>query len=148
MKNLLSIFLIMSIVFCGMAYANDYDVNSIGNAIGISELQGKEYFVFSSGQVPITTVGTMRFGESGSFKFSFFHLPEDYVESHSGDYTQTGSTFTAHCEYNYAGITPGEADFEGTSILDIFIFGNSTSRFWDETDGVEGFFFGILSIFL
>ena len=66
MKNFLSIFLLMSIVCCGMVYANDYGVNSSGNAIRISELEGKTYLTF--GYMFIPFVSTMRFEESGNFK--------------------------------------------------------------------------------
>jgi len=75
------------------------------------------------------------------------------TENHSGYYTQTGSKFTAYCEYDLVLspiITiPHEIEIKGT-ILDPFIYGCLTSQHKsDETTITQhnsnmGFFIGIL----
>jgi len=136
MKKLLSIFLLMSIVCYGIAYAEDYDVNSSKNAIGISELQGKTYLTFGIMFIPF--VSTMRFEESGNFIAG-----DGSASNYSGSYTQTGNTFNAHEEWGPLD-NPHITDYEGTSILDIFIFGSITTDFPDEESDMNGFFFGFL----
>jgi len=124
MRKLLSIFLIMPIVFGGMVYANDCEVTSNDDVMGISELAGRTYYV---NVWPVSLIGHFgwaffSFGESGNFKYG----TRDKWWSHYY-YTQTGSTFVIQD-------TDDESRyFEGTSILDIFIYGG-----WGE----EQFFFG------
>ena len=136
MKNLLSIFLLISIVCCGMVYANDYDVNSSENAIGISELQGKTYLTF--GHMFIPFVDTFRFEES-----STFITGASSSQNYSGSYTQTENGFNAHTEWGPLD-NPHISDYEGTSILDIVIFGSITTDFPLEGSDRNGFFFGFL----
>ena len=136
MRKLLFIFLIMHIVFCGMAYSNDYEVNGIENAIGISELQGKTYLTF--GYMFIPFVDTFRFEESGNFITG-----ASSNSNYSGSYTQTGNTFNAHVEWGPLG-DPHIFDYEGVSVLDIFIFGSITTDFPGEESDMNGFFIGIL----
>ena len=136
MRKLLFIFLIMPIVFCEMAYANDYDVDSTENAIGISELQGKTYLIFIWNPVPY--FDTFSFEEAGNFITGGANNVTDYL----GSYTQTGNTFKAHTEWGPSGARHMD-DYEGANVFDIFIFGISTTYYPNETS-TSGFFFGIL----
>jgi hypothetical protein len=139
MKKLLSVFLIMFIVCCGIAYANDYGVSYNEEAIEISELQGNSYSAVIILPPFMTMFGVFSFDESGNFIISILAFGEDFVST-SGNYTQTGSAFTAHCEYLGFGDIPHVLDCKGASILDTFIFGVVRVR----PMGI-GFFFGILS---
>ena len=128
MKNLLSIFLIMSIVFCGVVYANDYEVTSSDDVMGISELAGRTYYV---NVWPLSLVGhfgwgLLSFGESGDFKYGN-PISDKWITHYY--YTQTGPTFVIY------DTDDDRIHAEGTSILDIFIYGS-----WRE----EEFFFGFL----
>ena len=144
MKKLLSVFLIMFIVSSGIAYGG----NSNENAIGISELAGRSYIVLPFwivGFIPMAFPTIFCFDESGDFLF----VPLTFADNYSGYYTQTGSTFAAHCEFADSPIPeldlPHEVDVEGTSIGNIFIYGSITGQ-GELPNGtvipVNGVFFG------
>jgi len=144
MKKLLSVFLIMFIVSCGIAYGG----NSNENAIGISGLGGHSYRVIAlMPGFPLPFFTVFSFDESGNFTAfeKVFGQPSEDV---TGYYTENESAFTAHCEFLAMGVIPHEIDCEGTSILGIFIFGSFTlqSTVDDEVLSSDGFFFGRLSI--
>jgi len=138
----------MFIVSCGIAYANNYGVNSNENALEISELQGRSYIVsvfLLAGFIPLASPLGFSFDESGNFLL----VPFSFLGDYSGSYTQTGTTFSAHCEYAETLNIPHELDFEGT-ISGIFIYGNFTGQVVIG-DGIviptNGFFFGIWLLF-
>ena len=146
MKKLLSVFLIMFVFSYGIAYANNYGINSNENAIGISELQGHSYSVIIL--LPFMPMfGVFSFDESNNFTISISVFGQDF-EGPSGYYTQTESTFTAHCEFLGMADIIHILDCEGTLILDMFIFGNLTIQPVIDDEPVvssSGLFFGILS---
>ncbi len=143
MRKLLSVFLIMLIVSCGTTYASDYGVNGDEKVIENSGLEGKHYLVFVfllAGCIPLASPVGFSFDELGNFYiFPLNRIFTDY----SGPYTQTGTTFSAHCEYKSLNI-PHEFDYEGT-ISGIFIHGNFTGQGVIGDEIVipgKGFFFG------
>jgi len=130
MKKLLSVFLIMFIVSCGIAYGG----NSNENAIAISALEGHSYIVITP-PMPMSCV--FSFDESGNFRLSISGFGMNF-ESHSGYYTQTGFSFTAHAEFLGQADIPHEMDCEGISILGIFIFGKSTLKATMDDEVISG----------
>jgi len=151
MKKLVTVFTIMFIASCGVAYADDYGVTSNENAIEVSELQGHSYRVITSWlSLPVLPT-VFSFDDSGNF-MAFERVLIWTPENYSGYYTQTGSEFTAYCEYDLVVsptlTIPHEIEIKGT-ILDPFIYGSLTSQ--HQSDGTTimqhnniGFFIGIL----
>ena len=103
----------------------------------LSSIKNRGAILVTNPLLVIPVVTLFSFDESGDFT-AFEILCEKY----SGYYTQTESTFNAHCGcYGFKDI-PHEMDFEGTSIADIFIYGVMTGCIYDECG--EGVFFGFL----
>jgi len=144
MKKLLSVFLIMFIFSSGIAYGG----NSNEDAIEISGIEGHGYrvIILFTNPFPMVMPAVFSFDNSGNFTpESFFGMQ---ITESSGYYTQTGSTFTAHCEFLGMADTPHVLDCEGTSILDIFIYGDITLQggVGEVVISSDGFFFGLLKL--
>ena len=148
MKKLLSVFLIMSIVSSGIAYG----VNSNEHAIEVSELQGHSYSVITFWISLLISPTVFSFDDSGNFT-AFDRILIWTTENFSGSYTQTGSKFTAYCEYDMV-VSPiitisHEIEINGT-ILDPFIYGFLTAQHKSDDNTITqhnsnmGFFIGIL----
>jgi hypothetical protein len=127
MNKLIPILLIIAIVNYGIAYASDYGVNSIESVTEIFELKGRSYRVFIDAQVdsqPYRGIHDFSFEEGGNFKWEPFSAMGDY----SGSYTQNGTAFTIHAEWGEEMGFAHEFDLDGTSVLNVFIFGNLTGN--------------------
>ena len=149
MKKLLSTILLIFIISCGIGYAHDYSESNNEDTIEISGLGGRCYRVFLLAQVDSQSgiyIQSFCFEESGNFTWKPFSADPDY----SGSYTQTGSTFAIHCEWGEGMGWPHEFNLEGTSVLDVFIYGNLTGEVTsdeggggDEVLNWRGVFFGM-----
>jgi len=143
MKRLLIVSSFMLIVVCGPTYANDTDVKINEDAIEIAEVQGHSYFIIGFWGMGLLMPTVVTFDESANF-IAFEHHP--IVKNYIGSYTQTGSTFTAHCEFLGMADMLHEFDLEGTSVEDAFIYGSLTGQMTLGEKIVmkgKGLFFGI-----
>ena len=107
----------LSLVLCGIANAGHYGANKNENGIGISGLEGHTYTVFAWPVPGFVHPCYFSFDESGD---SLVEPLAGFAESYSGYYTQTGSTFTVHYEFEWD-TTYRVCDLEGTSLSDIII---------------------------
>jgi hypothetical protein len=129
MKSSLVLFSLMLIFACGTAYADDYGITGNDDIIETAEVQSNSYFIsgyWGMGFVPMVLMPTVvAFDESGNF-IAFKHHP--IVKNYTGSYAQTGSTFTAHCEFLGMADMLHVFDLEGTSVEDTFIYGSLTGQ--------------------